>query len=72
MTKAADNALVPKTCVVMSEFADITETLLKNKESVPLLAALNDQAILKHFKSLIVCLPRSFTATANSDMIYHR
>lgn len=54
MTKTQENALVPKTCAVMSEVADITDTLLKNVAAAPLLAALNDQKIMKHFKSLSV------------------
>jgi hypothetical protein len=54
MTKTQENALVPKSCAVMSEVPDVTETLLKNPAAVPLLAALNDQKVIKHFKSLSV------------------
>lgn len=56
MTKAHDNALVPKTCVVMSEVADITDALLKSTAAAPLLAALNDSKTMGYFKSLSVRL----------------
>lgn len=54
MTKTQEHALVPKSCAVMSEVPDVTETLLKNPAAVPLLSALNDQKVIKHFKSLSV------------------
>ncbi|KIM29452.1 hypothetical protein M408DRAFT_328717 [Serendipita vermifera MAFF 305830] len=64
MAKAHDNALVPKTCVVMTEVADVTDALLKNSAAAPLLAAFNDPKIMKYFKSLSVTDLPSFRPTS--------
>ena len=70
MTKAHDNALVPKTCVVMSEVADVTDALFKSHAAGPLLAALKDEKTMKYFKSLSVCL--ILVLTSHTDLLVHR
>lgn len=55
LTKTQDNQLVPKSSAVMSEVADVTDTILKNAAAAPLLKALGDPVIAKHFKSISVC-----------------
>lgn len=54
IAKTQDNPTVPKECVVMSEVADISDSILKNNAATPLLAALKDPKIIKHFKSLSI------------------
>lgn len=54
LTKTQDNASVPKSCVVMSEVADVTDTILKSPAAVSLLTALKDPKVARHFKSISV------------------
>ncbi|KAG8756090.1 hypothetical protein FRC14_003393 [Serendipita sp. 396] len=54
LTKTQENQTVPKACVVMSEVADVTETILKQSATVPFLAALSNNDVLKYFKSFSI------------------
>jgi hypothetical protein len=55
LTKTQDmNASVPKSCVVMSEVADVTDTILRSPATVSLLTALKDPNVARHFKSISV------------------
>jgi hypothetical protein len=54
LTKTQDNASVPKSCVVMSEVADVTDTILKSSAAASFLTALKDPNVAKYFKSISV------------------
>jgi len=51
-TKTTDNANLPSSLTVMSEFADITENLLKPHGPLSLSTLLSDPKILPYFRSL--------------------
>ena len=55
LTKTQENSTLNDELVVMSENADITETFLKHQAFRPVLQALKDPKILRHFRSLSVC-----------------
>ena len=55
LTKTQENPTLSDELVVMSENADITETLFKHQAFRPVLQALKDPKILRHFRSLSVC-----------------
>jgi len=63
-TRTSENPKLPPTLSVMSEFADVTDNLLKPFGSFSLSAALSDPAILPYFRSLSVTdQPRDRPAT---------
>ncbi|TCD69698.1 hypothetical protein EIP91_006715 [Steccherinum ochraceum] len=51
-TKTTDNSALPPSLTVMSEFADITENLLKTHGPLALGTLLSNPAILAHFRSI--------------------
>jgi len=53
-TKTTENAPVPKSTIVMSESADVTDLLIKSPAGVKVLADLANPALEKYFKSLII------------------
>ncbi|KZT24476.1 DUF1682-domain-containing protein [Neolentinus lepideus HHB14362 ss-1] len=53
-TKTADNAALPASLTVMSEFADVTDKLLKPINNFSLVKALSDPDILPYFRSLSI------------------
>ncbi|THH06361.1 hypothetical protein EW146_g9635 [Bondarzewia mesenterica] len=69
-TRATDNAAVPNTLTVMSEFADVTENVLK--VAGPVLSALQDPKILPYFRSLsITDQPRDRPSTRDHPREKH-
>ncbi|KAF5322090.1 hypothetical protein D9619_000919 [Psilocybe cf. subviscida] len=52
--KITENAALPSSLLVMSEFADVTENLLKPFGNFSLVAALSDPKILPYFRSLSI------------------
>ncbi|KAF9485337.1 DUF1682-domain-containing protein [Pholiota conissans] len=62
--RTTENPALPSTLVVMSEFADVTENLLKPLGNFSLLKVLSDPKILPYFRSLsITDQPRDRPAT---------
>ena len=55
LTKTQENPILTDQLVVMSEHTDITEAFLKHQAFRPVLQALKDPKVLKHFRSLSVC-----------------
>jgi len=53
-TKTSDNSKLPPTLIVMSEFADITDTLLKPHGPLSLAALVSQPEILPYFRSLSI------------------
>ncbi|EPQ59261.1 DUF1682-domain-containing protein [Gloeophyllum trabeum ATCC 11539] len=53
-TKTTDNAALPASLTVMSEFADVTDNLLKPINNFSLVKALSDPEILPYFRSLSI------------------
>ena len=51
-TKTTDNSALPPSLTVMSEFADITENLLKHHGPLSLATVLSNPAILPYFRSI--------------------
>jgi len=53
-TKVTDNASLPPSLAVMSEFADLTETLFKSHGPLSLPSILSNPAVLPYFRSLSI------------------
>ncbi|KAF8351439.1 hypothetical protein F5887DRAFT_937478 [Amanita rubescens] len=53
-TKTSDNSALPLSMSAMSEYADVTENMLKLAGNISLTAALRDPKILPYFRSLSV------------------
>jgi len=53
-TKTTDNPALPSSLSVMSEFADITDSLVKAAEKSAIFKLLSDPSTLKHFRSLSI------------------
>ncbi|TFK55735.1 DUF1682-domain-containing protein [Heliocybe sulcata] len=53
-TRTADNAALPGSLTVMSEFADVTDNLLKPSSNYSLVKALSDPEVLPYFRSLSI------------------
>ncbi|KAI9512171.1 hypothetical protein F5148DRAFT_1305205 [Russula earlei] len=65
-TKTTENPRLPPSLVIMSEFADVTENVLKI--AGPVLEALRDHKILPHFRSLsITDQPRVRPSVISAD-----
>ncbi|KAF9009064.1 hypothetical protein BDQ17DRAFT_1275458 [Cyathus striatus] len=53
-TKTSENPALPPTLSVMSEFADVTDNLLKPAGNFSLIAAIQDPKVLPYFRSLSI------------------
>jgi len=53
-TKTSENPTLPRTLSVMSEFADVTENIVKILGSSSLITVLQDPKIMAHFRSLSI------------------